>query len=277
MIYVWAAPRAAASDSLAQELRCSPIMIYMRSSPSPSPRGPPCAPARPQIPGAELGLGEPALGRPSSRPSSRTRTQRPGLPRSPRTAALVPGLCDNLFSSRWARGRFDFQLRAEGAYLSWGTHSVKAARGGEGEARVAPCVTELCHGGLKHKLGRDVRTHSVRDSESSRLSKKNPFLRTKNSKSEGCGCSRPHGHNTQKIRIFGVRRVRDGCSGNCSFTRRKQQRAGIAPGSASFPTLIRLVVLHQGEAGPGRSIWEQKAQVELVVKALFTERINSTT
>lgn len=36
MIYVWAAPRAAASDSLAQELRCSPIMIYMHASPSPS-------------------------------------------------------------------------------------------------------------------------------------------------------------------------------------------------------------------------------------------------
>lgn len=35
MIYVWAAPRAAASDSLAQELRCSPIMIYMHASPLP--------------------------------------------------------------------------------------------------------------------------------------------------------------------------------------------------------------------------------------------------
>lgn len=59
MIYVWAAPRAAASDSLAQELRCSPIMIYMRSSPSPSPRGPPCAPARPRMPGAQPGLCKP--------------------------------------------------------------------------------------------------------------------------------------------------------------------------------------------------------------------------
>lgn len=51
MIYVWAAPRAAASDSLAQELRCSPIMIYMHASPLPQlflppsrvpPRGPIC-------------------------------------------------------------------------------------------------------------------------------------------------------------------------------------------------------------------------------------------
>lgn len=97
MIYVWAAPRAAASDRLAQELRCSPIMIYMRSSPSPSPRGPPCAPQQPQVPGAQPGLcvlcPAPAAPQPSS-PQQRcphAGTEPGAAPVPPAPLPLSPG------------------------------------------------------------------------------------------------------------------------------------------------------------------------------------------
>lgn len=156
MIYVWAAPRAAASDSLAQELRCSPIMIYMHASLLPSSSCPPPVVRRVTAALALVSLGAAntperdtiliPMARPGRYCPQKLLCRRTECPSNPPVLPLSPGSGDNLFNSRWAQGWFDFQRRAEGDYLSWGTHSVKPARGGEGGERVAPrenlCIAE---------------------------------------------------------------------------------------------------------------------------------------
>lgn len=108
MIYVWAAPRAAASDSLAQELRCSPIMIYMHASPSPSsPRpllhtttGPICCVAAARALGCLVQLGaagtDPSSGQSSGAAAGPTASSAGGrsmaIPHNPPSIPLVPRL-----------------------------------------------------------------------------------------------------------------------------------------------------------------------------------------
>lgn len=130
MIYVWAAPRAAASDSLAQELRCSPIMIYMHASPLPQlflppsrapPRGPICCVAAALALMCLTAAGccrhksecEAILGPTAHRspccPCSLPRKDRTPqhCPSNSPLLPLSPGSRDNLFSSgsRWAQHR----------------------------------------------------------------------------------------------------------------------------------------------------------------------------
>lgn len=146
MIYVWAAPRAAASDSLAQELRCSPIMIYMHASPSPSsPRpllhtttGPICCVAAARALGCLVQLGaagtDLSSGQSSGAAAGPTASSAGGgsmvIPRNPPLHSPCPQALVAIYSmpapDEHGAG-FDFQAGAGGACLSWGTHPVTTA------------------------------------------------------------------------------------------------------------------------------------------------------
>lgn len=259
MIYVWAAPRAAASDRLAQELRCSPIMIYMRSSPSPGPRGPPCAPALPQccqqspacVCRPKPGSAKPSPAKPSRAllaGSHRDTGAPPGLPLSPGSVTI-----------HWApdeRGHRSIFSSVQKGPIYLGAPVL---------SRLGGRVGSVCHHGrVKQKLCGDTGTHRKLD-----FQRKISFWRPRSQNVKVAAVLGGRAQRRENPDVVGEGWLRWQWGGG-SYSRRKQQCR--ASSGFCFISCVNQV----GGSPPGRGRDTKQLRLSLLLKSCLQKGLTAS-